>query len=375
MVIGKKIKVLLQSPWKFTDSPYYKSLRENPPRDIIYESIDEFKLIEHKKRRRLNKLLKKIIKSFIRNLYPSLPNIHSPPKNKEYDMIHCTHCLTNWRGPWVADFESSTQFWVAKNKNNLGKEKIRKILSKKNCKKIMPWNNYVYNSIISLFPELKDKLEVVYPAVPQKRFKKIMHKRKAIIYVARDFYIKGGLIALEVLKKVSKEYDVDIYFVSDESHKFRSKNSKIKFLDLMPQKKLFKYFMKSDIFFYPSLADTFGFASLEAMSFGLPTVSINTQRTPSIKDIVLPGKTGALVDFPKTINFYKVGQAEKELIDKLFDEIGKLLKDEKILKKMSKNCIREIQSGKFSIKERNAKLTKIYKEALDGNKKTPKKII
>jgi hypothetical protein len=31
---------------------------------------------------------------------------------------------------------------------------------------------------------------------------------------------------------------------------------------------------------------------------------------------------------------------------------------------MSKECIKEIKSGKFSIKERNKKLKKIYEEAL-----------
>jgi len=33
----KKIKIYLQYPWKFPDSPYYKYLLKNPPKNVSFE--------------------------------------------------------------------------------------------------------------------------------------------------------------------------------------------------------------------------------------------------------------------------------------------------------------------------------------------------
>jgi glycosyltransferase involved in cell wall biosynthesis len=50
----------------------------------------------------------------------------------------------------------------------------------------------------------------------------------------------------------------------------------MKLLPLMPQDKLFKeVFPKSDIFVYPGFSDTFGFALTEAISFGVPVVTVD----------------------------------------------------------------------------------------------------
>jgi glycosyltransferase involved in cell wall biosynthesis len=61
----------------------------------------------------------------------------------------------------------------------------------------------------------------------------------------------------------------------------------------------------------------------------------------------------------------KIGNTEEKVIQKIIDKTLEILKNDKILKQMSKNCMEQVKSGKFSIKERNKKLRKIYEEALN----------
>ena len=57
-------------------------------------------------------------------------------------------------------------------------------------------------------------------------------------------------------------------------------------INVVQPKELKKIYQKSDIFFYPSFIDTFGFSLLEAMSYGLSILKINTGGTTSCKEIV-----------------------------------------------------------------------------------------
>ena len=132
----------------------------------------------------------------------------------------------------------------------------------------------------------------------------------------------------------------------------------------MPQNKLFELMQNSNLFLYPSSVDTFGFSLLEAMSFGLPTITINTWGTKSRKEIIKNKKTGFIFEVKEKLSFDKIGQKEKKVIKKLVENMSKLIENKKLREKMSKECIKEIKSGKFSIKERNKKLKRIYQEAI-----------
>ena len=62
--------------------------------------------------------------------------------------------------------------WTSEKKKKIGKKKVKKILLKKNCKKILPWKKQTEKEIINEFPEIKNKIETVYPAVPLKKIQK-----------------------------------------------------------------------------------------------------------------------------------------------------------------------------------------------------------
>jgi glycosyltransferase involved in cell wall biosynthesis len=372
----KKIKVYLQYPWKFPDSPYYKYLVENLPKNVEYINAEKQKgVIVNKKLFWFSNFLKRNIKRLTNKLNLSIPNARLSPKGN-YDLIHCAHCLSkNKNKPWIVDIEGEWQLYIGKKTKN-SKEKVREILMSKNCKKIVPWAEKTKKEILKEFPEIKDKVKVVYPTIPvhKKISKKNKNDKITILYATRYFWLKGGIIALEVYKKLKERYGdkIELIFISDVPEKVKEKYPKLKIRNLVSNKELFKLYKKSDIFFYPSFADTFGFGLLEAMSFGLPTITVNTKHTLTRKEIIENNKHGFVFNISDEITeklikekeILTITDKEKEIINKLFENCSKLIKNKKLREKMSKNSIEMIKKGGFSIEERNKKLEKIYREAL-----------
>ena len=72
----------------------------------------------------------------------------------------------NWIGTCerFADFEAFWQLWVSTKQTKRGLKKVKKVLERKNCKKILPWTQKVYDEFILNFPSLREKMEIVFPA-------------------------------------------------------------------------------------------------------------------------------------------------------------------------------------------------------------------
>jgi len=374
----KKIKVYLQYPWKFPDSPYYKYLIDNPPKDITYINTEKQKgSITNKKFFWFSNFLKRNIRRFANSQKLSIPNARLSPRGN-YDLIHCAHCLSkNKNKPWIADIEGEWQLYIGK-KTKKSKEKVREILTGKNCKKIMPWAEKTKKEILKEFPEIKEKVRVVYPATPLHKkttSKKNKNDKITMLYATRYFWIKGGIIALEVYKKLKERYDdkIDLIFISDVPEKVKERYPKLKIRNLVSNNELLKLYKKSDIFFYPSFVDTFGFGLLEAMGFGIPIVTVNTKYTKTRKEIVENNINGLIFDIndntcEKLINQKEnvvIKEDEEKIINQLVENCSKLIENKKLREKMSKECIFEINLGRFSIKERNKKLKRIYGKALE----------
>ncbi len=363
------IKVYLQRPWKATDSPYYKFLREFPPEGVNYKNISEFGLLQSQRKFKLNNFAKQNLKKIIKKLSPSLPNAHLSPKG-DYNLIHCAHCLSKNRDkPWVCDIEYLGQFWAAagREKSERARQEVLKYLKSENCKKILPWTKWVGEKIIKEFPEIRSKVEVLYPGIPEQKpeKKKKQTNKVVLLYSSRRFYFKGGLYAIEVMDRLTKKYpNVEGWIVSEtpkEVHEKYKENKQIKFIGTVPQKKLFEeIYPAADIFLYPSFTDTFGFGITEAMSFGLPVVSAEGQ---SRSELIENGKTGFVVGLGDDFNFNLDKLESETTIINLYKQTDVLIKDKNLRDKMSNECTKSVKNN-FSVNLRNEKLKKIYEEAL-----------
>ncbi len=363
----KEIKVFLQYPWKFPDSSYYKYLLESPPDNIKYLNAKGGKgVITNKAHFFLSQKLKNFIKNTPQRFGITLVNAHKTNTSQKYDLIHCTHCVSkNKNKPWVTDIEMTGSLLISGFHNKNWPEKVKKYLYSENCKKIMPWTKDVAKKLLDKFPKIKDKIEVIYPAIPFKEKTEKTHKKIGIIYIGRAFHLKGGIFALETMKRLKKENDLRCIVISSVPKEIKEKYPEIEIYDLLPQEKVFELMQGSDIFLYPSQMDTFGFSILEAMNFGLPTVALKTPGTSSISEIIENGKTGFLVEYNNPRGYLtKLSEYEEKIIMALQMQCRKLIKNKKLRENMSSKCINLIKFGKFSIEERNKKLRKIYGEAL-----------
>ena len=359
------VKIFLQRPWKVSDSSYYRYLNEGLPKGIEYINLQKNVLTSSKDFWK-NKSLKKKVKSFFRNTKLPYPNAHFTKNSKKYDLIHCAHCLSlNKTKPWICDIEYEGQFYIG-NKSKILKNIVGKILKRKNCRKIMPWTKWSKDNILRDFPELKDKIELVYPALPLRKVDERNYDKINLLFIGREFLGKGGEIALEVMdyltKKHSNVYGTVITEIIEKNIEKYRKNNKIKILDLVSQEKLFEeIYPQSDIFIYPTRSDTLGFAILEAQSFGIPVIVTKTTSTHTVEETIDEGRTGFIV--PGNYNAWTEDNEEKKrIIKEIIGKSEELIENKKLLSKMSENCFKEFDEGKFSIRERNKKLEKIFKE-------------
>jgi len=82
------------------------------------------------------------------------------------------------------------------------------------------------------------------------------------------------------------------------------------------------------------------------------SLTINTEQTKSRKEIVENNINGFIFDVK-----------ENEAITvKLIKNTSRLIEDNDLRNDMSEECLRSIREGKFSVKERNNKLNRIYEE-------------
>jgi len=364
----KKIKVYLRTPLSTSDSLYYKNLINFPPEKIEYKTnISSMGLISSQKKFRMFNIFKRIARGIPNFFNFPVLNAHFTNVESDVKLIHCAHCLSkNKNTPWVADFESPWQFWISGKDTSWAKEKFLELVLQKNCKRLLAWTEQAKKEMIEMFPVLKEKVDVLSFAMPEKKFTKKKSKEITLLFSARYFYAKGGIHTLKVMDFLTKKYEnVRGIVVSNTPEEIKSQystNKKIKLYDLMPQKELFeKVYPASDIFVYPGYSDSFGFGFAEAMSFGLPIVTVEGYAR---KEIVNEGKTGFIIPTCGSINYFNIGEKEEQIIQKLIENTSNLIENKKLRSTMSKNCIEEIKNGKFSIIERNKKLKRIYEEAM-----------
>ena len=133
------MKIYLQRPWRFADSPYYKYLLQNPPKGITYlGQVQKQGAIEEKWKFTILHKIKENVRKFLHFVPIPIPNAHLTRSKEKYDLIHCAHCLSLNKHPWVCDTEWVGQFWIAAGeKKNPNKYFVRKILKSKHFKKFL----------------------------------------------------------------------------------------------------------------------------------------------------------------------------------------------------------------------------------------------
>ena len=380
----KDIEVYL----RLSSHPVFKYLTNYPPPGVTY-NMDQ-KTFTLSASSGLKKMIKKKAWHLVTRVRPPQAKIDSRKR-----LIHSCHgMLISNKSPWVVDVEHAPSF-ANYNIGGLQKpwyvNKIVKLLASDSCKKIMPWTNAAKISIENAFKNkgINRKLEVVYPAVD---IKAVSGKRDPsivkLLVVSRFFYEKGGKQALEAFVKLDKKYDVRITLLSMVPEEIKRKYSKFKNVEFVekifvntkrPDAIFEDYYSKHDILLNLTFADTFGLASLEAMSCSMPILGTDMFSMP---ELIEDGKNGFTVRAPfsvlgadYSVKYSKahgnmgqfIGLVKGEnlgFVDAVAEKASILIEDAKLRNKMGAYGRKLVESGRFSINHRNRQLRRIYEEAL-----------
>ena len=177
--------------------------------------------------------------------------------------------------------------------------------------RLLPWSNWVRDSLLDDYGVDPSRVEVLPPGVDTERWRPADDTRQPgpvrVLFVGGDFYRKGGeelLHAWAALPAGSAELVVVTRTELPERpgvtvHTGLEPNSPA----------LIAHYQTSDLFVFPTRAEAFGIAAVEATAAGLPVIAT---RVGGLPDIVRDGETGLLIEPDDQDG---LGRALRQLVD------------------------------------------------------------
>jgi len=379
----KKIKVQLDFNISRKTHSLYHSFFNNPPKGVEYIKSD-FKIINEKNYSLLGKIYNTLI-----SIFPFLSKFHQKitdflRKDSGADLSHITFHLGNSKKPCVVDYETAYSFInYDERKKKKSKKRVIKKLNKKNIKYLLPIHNEALKSFELYFRNyIKKPQKVIYPTIfiPEKNRKKVKKENK-IIFIStsnnleeKAFLIKGGLEILKAFKRLAKKHSKwEFLILGKIPESLKEKFPKNLILNSgVPREEMWKLFNKCKIFVQPCYqAPAMSF--IEAMWFKLPIISYNCWGNGEFID-----KNNGILLNPEEINhvdennvpFYskeilkQIKNNSEKNAKKIEKAVEKLIKNEKLRKKLGEEGFKKVSKGRFSIEKRNKELRKVYEEAL-----------
>jgi glycosyltransferase involved in cell wall biosynthesis len=307
----------------------------------------------------------------------------------DYDLVHSGQSLLDTNLPYVLDFEHAAVF-CGYNQYGLRRpgfvRALERTLLDKKLKKLLAWSDAAGKSLTNVVnnKEIIQKVETFYPVMAPARRVRRTNNSFNFLFIGKKFYEKGGYESLLAFEKFADRYDCHFTAIGDipqEVYARFGENRKMTLLPRVPYAKIADFYSNSDVFVFPTHYDTYGFVVPEALSFGLPVISVDSFSTP---ELVQHERTGLLV---KTYissyadDFGYATPTQQEFLKKLSETCRKppewyvtllseamerFLKDRRFKNECSMNAIRETTEGKFSPKRSKQQLKRIYEQALSA---------
>jgi glycosyltransferase involved in cell wall biosynthesis len=315
---------------------------------------------------------------------PKLRKFHA----SGYDLVHSGQSLLDTNLPYVVDFEHATAF-CGYNQYALRRpgfvRALERILLNGNLKRLLPWSDAARHSLINVLGNdaIARKVETFYPVMAPARPVPRTSSSFNFLFIGNSFYAKGGYESLLAFEMLAHKYDCHFTAIGNippEVYERFAANDKITLSQRVPYERVVEFYSNSDVFVFPTHYDTYGFVIPEALSFGLPVISVDSFSTP---ELVQHGKTGILLktyfsSFADDYGYAADTMQELErmrfefcrnppewYVESLAESMAKFMDDSRFKAECSRNAIREATEGKFSPMKSRERLKRIYEEALD----------
>jgi glycosyltransferase involved in cell wall biosynthesis len=158
---------------------------------------------------------------------------------------------------------------------------------------VMPWSRWVARSMVEDYGVVESRVNLIRPGIyPDKWAPKTDYGRDGharFLFVGAEFRRKGGDTLLQALDGLQGDWHLDVVTKSrlPASPRMRVFND----ID-HGDERMSDIYRAADVFVLPTEGDAYGWAILEAMAAGLPTVATSVGAIP---EIVLDGETGYLL--------------------------------------------------------------------------------
>jgi glycosyltransferase involved in cell wall biosynthesis len=384
-----KVKVVYRNYKPLHD--LYASFRIQPPEGVIYsiprpKRCLRYLLPIHK---RLGNL------ALVRFATLEMQGLFFHGGTDDCDLYHFIQMISTGvpQRPYVVDFEHVSALVGFSKIAPPVTRRILRFLDNPRCCRIVPLSFAARKSLVYLlgddYERIGHKVEVVYPALPN--YYALLKDEIDYAYVNPDpaklklLFVGNGVCGkglpelLRAFQELESGYDgLELYVISDAPVELTQEytSARIKYFPpkFSHQEIIREFYLPADVFVLPTHGDSFGMASLYALSCGTPVITTNQFANP---EIVESGRNGEFVHSERLYleqvplpdresrNAFRGHGVEKVLVDDLAAKIGQLYLDRGALTGMGRQAVKDFEpGGKFSIGVRNRKLGEIYRSCL-----------
>jgi len=311
---------------------------------------------------------------------------------KEYenaDLIYASQHVITTKKNWIVDLEYANALSGYLDLR-FSKNIISKKLSSRDCKCIMPWSDWSFETLKNSFnlKKYSEKIKVVRYTVPPKKNTETKSKSTTkILFVGStnpanidSFEFKGIYEIIEAFLEIQNKYDnIELIIRSVLPPQIKKRlegNNSITILEeSLSNDELENLYLTSDIFPHSGF-EVLNLSVLEAMSYGLPVIATSLYNTP---ELIKNMKNGLLIELPNPKLFYTKNGTPNDyskqfltemrklrpfMKDRLVESLKFLIENEKLRKEIGRQARLTIEKGEFSITRRNELLREIFEEAI-----------
>lgn len=335
---------------------------------------------------------------FIPQTRETPPWIRSPIKgflqsfdSPEHDLLEAVLCPIFTRNKWVcslACFQEAMAFSYlgAPSPKWTRRLLIDHLFGAPNCLAVIFWSDIGrrtmenYGGVTD--ERLLSKARTIPPAVRRVPDASISFRdRVKHLLFTGDFFRKGGVNVVDAFVALHRKHpDLVLTVCADEAVDFGTNDTGlrssyietlrthpgIRFLGRVSRDRLFNELLpRTDVFLVPTYAETYGFAILEAMAFGIPVISTNVFAIP---EVIENGESGLLVDVSgfnveqmfRTYRVDTLPNAFREHVTHgVHEYLANLILNKELRQALSREALATVRA-RFSVERRNAQLTDVY---------------